>query len=160
MNHKITLDIDQLSQPHWTQKDKTNASTVLGFIEELMNKHSFDTLAKRQGNTPYKQHNQNMADGLDAVIDFVKGYVKIFPDYCYDVKHMYVDGPYVTVHSHATLRKKHRGNPKKGFNIIDTWKVENGQLVEHWDAVQPINSFMRFFMWLVGGGFKNSNTYF
>jgi len=44
---------------------------------------------------------------------------------------MYVDGDYVTVHLHATNNKKHRGNPKKGLNIMDIWKVEDGVILEH-----------------------------
>ena len=38
--------------------------------------------------------------------------------------------------------------------------MENGKLVEHWDAVQPIHGFMRFYDWMTGGKFKNTNTYF
>ncbi len=76
------------------------------------------------------------------------------------VKHLYVDVPYVTVHSHATNKKNHRGNPQKGLNIMDIWKVENGLITEHWDAVQPIHGSMRFLFWMIGGKFRNKNTYF
>ncbi|MEL6593501.1 MAG: nuclear transport factor 2 family protein, partial [Bacteroidota bacterium] len=60
------------------------------------------------------------------VLEVVSGFAKRYPDYTYDVKHVYVDGPFVTLHSHATIDKKHRGNPQKGLNIMDIWKVENG----------------------------------
>ena len=71
-----------------------------------------------------------------------------------------VDGDKVIVHSHVTTKLKERGNPKKGHNIIDIWRVNNGELEEHWDAVQPIHSFMRFYDWLTGGKFRNTNSYF
>ena len=47
--------------------------------------------------------------------------------------------------------KNDQGNPQKGINLKDTWKVENGQLVEHWDAIQPIDGFMRLFAVFAGG---------
>ena len=101
-----------------------------------------------------------MVDGLEGVLEVVSSFAKRYPDYTYDVKHIYVDGDYVTLHSHATNKKKHRGNPQKGLNIMDTWKVENGELTEHWDAVQPIHGSMRFLFWMIGGKFRNKNTYF
>ena len=45
---------------------------------------------------------------------------------------------------------------------MDTWKVENGKITEHWDAVQPIDGFMRFYFWMkptasiIGGAFFSS----
>ena len=38
--------------------------------------------------------------------------------------------------------------------------VENGEITEHWDAVQPIHGSMRFLFWMIGGKFRNNNTYF
>ena len=76
------------------------------------------------------------------------------------MKHIYVDGPFVILHSHATSQKSHRGNPQKGLNIMDTWKVEDGVITEHWDAVQPIHGFMRLYALLTGGKFRNQNSYF
>jgi hypothetical protein len=46
------------------------------------------------------------------------------------------------------------------MNIIDTWRVEDGQLVEHWDAVEGISFFMRLYSLLTGGQIRNSNSIF
>ncbi len=156
----LQVDLEKLKKPTWTDKEVQNAEVVTDFVQHLMNDHDFDYIQKQYGHHPYKQHNQSMTDGLGGVLKVVSEFAKRYPDYTYDVKHMYVDGPFVTVHSHATNDKKHRGNPQKGLNIMDIWKVENGQITEHWDAVQPINGQMRFYFWMVGGKFRNENTYF
>lgn len=156
----LKVDLVKLRKPNWTEEEYQNAEVITDFIQHLMNDHDFAYIKKKYGDHPYRQHNQSMIDGIAGVLDVVSGFAKRYPDYTYDVKHFYVDGPYVTVHSHATSNKKHRGNPQKGMNIMDIWKVENGVIKEHWDAVQPIHGFMRFFFWMVGGKFRNTNTYF
>lgn len=156
----LKVDLAKLRKPNWTEEEYQNAEVITDFIQHLMNDHDFAYIKKKYGDHPYRQHNQSMIDGIAGVLDVVSGFAKRYPDYTYDVKHFYVDGPYVTVHSHATSNKKHRGNPQKGMNIMDIWKVENGVIKEHWDAVQPIHGFMRFFFWMVGGKFRNTNTYF
>ena len=67
---------------------------------------------------------------------------------------------HVIVHSHATLKAAHRGDDSKGMNIIDTWKVEDGELVEHWDAVQGISMDMRLYNLFAGGKVRNTNGVF
>lgn len=156
----MKIDLDQLKKSSWTEEESQNAEVVVDFVQNLMNDHNFDYIKEKYGNHSYKQHNQSMVDGLTGVLEVVSNFAKRYPDYTYDVKHVYVDGPFVTLHSHATNNVKHRGNPKKGLNIMDTWKVEDGQITEHWDAVQPIHGSMRFLFWMIGGKFKNQNTYF
>ena len=156
----IKIDINKLKRDNWSVNELQNAELVVDFVQHLMNDHDFDYIRDKFGAHPYKQHNQSMTDGLGGVLKVVSDFAKRFPDYTYDVKHVYVDGDFVTLHSHATNNRKHRGNPQKGLNIMDIWKVKDGQLVEHWDAVQPIHGQMRFYFWMVGGKFNNENTYF
>lgn len=156
----IKIDLEELKKKTWTDQEFANAVVVIDFVQNLMNDHNFDYISEKYGSHKYTQHNQSMEDGLSGVLQVVSGFAKRFPDYTYDVKHVYVDGPYVTLHSHATNNRKHRGNPQKGLNIMDTWKVENGEIMEHWDAVQPIHGSMRFLFWMIGGKFRNRNTYF
>ena len=156
----LRINLDQYKKPTWTEEEVKNAEVAVDFVQHLMNDHDFDYIKRTYGHHPYKQHNQSMVDGLGGVLEVVSGFAKRYPAYTYEVKHMYVDGPFVTMHSHVTNNLKHRGNPQKGLNIMDTWKVVNGKLVEHWDAVQPIHGSMRFLFWMIGGKFRNSNTYF
>ncbi|MCH2033857.1 MAG: nuclear transport factor 2 family protein [Tenacibaculum sp.] len=156
----LKINFQELKRDTWTEEETNNAKLVVDFIQNIMNNHDFDYIRKTFGTHKYKQHNQSMVDGLEGVLEVISGFAKKYQDYVYDVKHIYADGSFITVHSHATNNKKHRGNPKKGLNIMDVWKVENGEIIEHWDAVQPIHSSMRFLFWMIGGKFKNNNTYF
>ena len=156
----LQVDLKELQKSTWTEEELKNAEIIAAFIQKLMNDHDFEYIKEKYSSHPYKQHNQSMVDGIVGVLEVVSNFAKRYPDYTYDVKHFYVDGPYVTVHSHATNNKNHRGNPKKGLNIMDIWKVEDGVIMEHWDAVQPIHGSMRFLFWMIGGKFRNNNTYF
>lgn len=157
---RLQVNFDRLKKANWTPQETQNARLVAHFIQHLMNNHDFDYILDTYGSDPYKQHNQSMVDGVEGVLDFVSGFAKRYPEYTYDVKHLYVDGDFVTAHSHVTSKAKHRGNPKKGFNIMDTWRIEDGKMVEHWDAIQPIHGSMRLLFLLIGGRFKNTNTFF
>lgn len=154
------INLEQFKKNTWTDDELKNANVVVDFVQNIMIDHDFDYIKEHYGDHEYKQHNQSMTDGLGGVLKTVSDFTKTFPDFTYDVKHLYVDGPYVIVHSHATAQKSHRGNPRKGLNIMDIWRVEDGEIKEHWDAVQPIHGTMRLYSLLNGGKFKNDNTYF
>ncbi|MCG8089736.1 MAG: nuclear transport factor 2 family protein [Candidatus Thiodiazotropha taylori] len=154
------IDIDKLGRPHWSDEAKRNAKTVLEFVQLLMNDHNYEEILRRYTGSPYRQHNRNIADGIQGVIKTVKDFVKTAPEFSYDVKQIYVDGEFVTLHSHATLKEKHRGDDSQGLNIVDTWKLEDGRLVEHWDAIQGIELSMRLYGLFFGGKVRNANGVF
>lgn len=157
---KPKIDIDVLKKAHWSDNDKKNVKTVLEFVQTLMNDHNFEKISSEYSGSPYKQHNRNIADGIEGIIKTVSDFVKNAPEFSYDVKRIYVDGEYVTIHSHATLKEKHRGHDSQGLNIVDTWKVVDGRLVEHWDAIQAINFSMRLYGLFFGGKVRNKNGVF
>ena len=152
--------VPEFTKGHWSEDEQQAANLALSFVQNLMNDHNLELIGKQYATTRYTQHNRNMADGINGVLNYIGTLTKRFPDFSYEVKTVTVDGDMVTLHSHATMNKKHRGNDRKGFNIIDTWRVEGGQLVEHWDSVQPLDSFMRLYYWLTGGSVQNTNGVF
>ena len=156
----LTIDFDALKQEHWSSKELRNAELISDFVQHLMNDHDFEYVLETYGNANYVQHNRNIPDGIVALIGFVQAFAKRFPEYTYDVKGIIADGDYVTFHSHATINKRHRGNDKKGLNIIDTWRLKDGAIVEHWDAIQPLDGFMRFYALLTAGRIRNNNGVF
>lgn len=149
-----------LIKPHWTATQIEYAQSALNFVQTLMNDHNLTAVRTDYANTEYRQHNRNMQDGIEGLLNYFETLVKRFPEFAYEVKHVMVDGEFVTMHSHATIKKQHRGNDSKGFNIIDTWRVQDGRLVEHWDAIQPLNGFFRFYYWMTGGKINNRNGVF
>lgn len=147
-------------QKHWTKKESENVKVVVDFFQHLMNEHDFEYTLKTYGDGPYTQHNRGIPDGIYGLVEYVKTLTKRFPEYSFDVKKIYADGDFVVLHSHCTLQAKHRGNEKKGFIITDTFRLKNGKLAEHWDAIQPIDMFTRILFLLTGGAVGNDNPTF
>ncbi|MDE9449957.1 nuclear transport factor 2 family protein [Aliiroseovarius sp. Z3] len=125
-----------------------------------MNDHDFDHVLRTYREGPYIQHNRAIPPEISGVVGYVKTLTKRFPGYSYDVKRIIASGDFVVLHSHATLKAQHRGNERKGFVISDTFRLENGQLREHWDAMQAIDMLTRFLMLLTGGSVANDNPTF
>ncbi len=156
----LLINVHALSKSHWTAQEQTNVAIVADFVQHLMNKHDFEYVLEKYNDSAYVQHNRNLPDKITGLVGFLQTFVEDYPDYTYDVKHIYADGDYVIFHSHATLDASDRGNDEKGMNIIDTWRLENGRIVEHWDSIQALDSFMRFYSLISGGNIRNANGVF
>lgn len=151
---------DNYVNEKWTQQETENVKVVVDFFQHLMNDHDFEYILKTFSGSPYIQHNRAIPNEIEGLVEYVKTMVKRFPDYSFDVKKIFADGDFVILHSHATMKTKHRGDEKKGFIITDTFKLIDGKLAEHWDAIQPIDFFSRFLMLATGGTIGNNNSTF
>lgn len=154
------IEEDKHLKEQWTEQETENVKVVVDFFQHLMNEHNFEYTLKTYGGGSYIQHNRAIPNEIEGLVGYVKTMVKRFPEYSFDVKDIHVDGDFVILHSHTTMQAKHRGNEKKGFIITDTFKLKNGKLAEHWDAIQPIDFFSRFLMLVTGGTIGNSNPTF
>ena len=159
-NNTPQIPFEQLIQESWNQQETENVKVITDFIQNLMNNHNFDYIEKNFDNDSYIQHNRSIPDGIIGLISYVNNFTKRFPAYSYDVKKVIARDSLVIFHSHVTLKEKHRGNDKKGFIIMDMWKLKNGKITEHWDAIQPINGLMKFYLWIAGGKVRNENSIF
>lgn len=157
---KPIIQFEALKRGSWSPEELENVKVVIDFVQKLMNEHDFDDVLEKYGQGAYLQHNRSMTNGVVGVVDYLKALTKRFPQFSYEVKKVHADGQYVTLHSHATMRAEDRGNERKGFIVFDTWKVVDGKLVEHWDALQPLDLGMRIFSLLSGGTIKNKNGLF
>ena len=156
----LTIDVEAMASDGWSPKERRNVETVAEFIQLLMIDHDFDSVRERFGESPYVQHNHAIPDDIEGLLAYLERLTRRFPDYGYDVRRITADGDTVTFHSHVTMRSRHRGNWRKGLNIIDTWRVVDGQIGDHWDAVQPLDAFMRLYTLLTGGRVRNDNGTF
>lgn len=154
------IEIKELSKETWTESERRNVEVVVDFFQHLMNQHDFDYILKSYGDNSYVQHNRNIPNGISGLVGYVKNLSKRFPEYSYAAKSIYSDGDYVILHSHVTMKKKHRDNERKGFIITDTFRLKDGKLAEHWDAIQPIDLFSRMIMLMSGGRISNKNSTF
>ena len=144
----------------WTKEEQSNVQVVCAFVQALMIEHRTEDVKRDFASSNYVQHNRNIPDGMEGIANYIRDFAKQFPEFTYDVKRIIADSEYVVFHSHATLYKKDRGNDKKGLNITDTWRLEGGKIVEHWDSIQAIDVPMRLYSLFAGGSIKNSNGVF
>ncbi len=156
----VLINFQSLKKASWTEQELANAEIVTDFVQNLMNNHDFDYIIERYNDSSYVQHNRNLPDKVTGLVAFLKEFVEDYPDYTYDVKHIFADGDYVIFHSHATLDREDRGDDQKGMNIIDTWRIEDGRIVEHWDSIQALDFSMRVYSLISGGDIANSNGVF
>ena len=111
---------------------EANEKTVAAFEDAALNRKDFDAASKYLG-PRYTQHNPNAADGPEGLKGYITFLKDKFPNNRSEIKHIFADGDYVIVHDHAV-----RELGTRGFAIVNIYKLENGKVVEHWDAIQPI----------------------
>jgi len=100
-----------------------------------MNEHKVDE-ALQYIDPRYKQHNLRAPDGKEFIRGAFKARFVEYPKFRSDIKRTVADGDLVVVHTHE------RYNPDDasdlGNIIMDIYRVENGLIVEHWDAYMPV----------------------
>jgi predicted SnoaL-like aldol condensation-catalyzing enzyme len=110
-----------------------NKKNVVEFYNAALNEKDFEKASKYLGAT-YIQHNPVAADGPEGLKGFIAFLRDKFPNNKSEIKRVLAEGNYVIVHVHAVREPGTRGNA-----IIDIFRLDdNGKVVEHWDAVQPI----------------------
>lgn len=80
----------------------------------------------------YIQHNPGLADGREAAIAAL---APMFADRTktFTIKRILVDGDMAVIHVHV------RPTPQsRGAAVFDMYRLANGRIVEHWDAIQPV----------------------
>ena len=78
------------------------------------------------------QHNPTTPDGPEGVKQLVQMLVSQgVPKQAVEFKHVIADGDIVIVHSRYEMAGKE-------WRFIDIYRVENGKLAEHWDAMMQM----------------------
>lgn len=81
----------------------------------------------------YIQHSLLAPPGLPALKDFLVRVRVESPDATQEIKRALVDGDHVAVHVHV---KRWPDDP--GLAVVDIFRVEDNEIVEHWDVIQEI----------------------
>ncbi len=114
-------------------KTEANKNTVKDFIEKVLLGHEMDKLTTYINPTNYVQHNPAVADGLDGFGAAMKYFAENGLVMEYTKLHKVLgQGNFVLSMS--------EGKFGKGDNtaFYDLFRLENGQIVEHWDVISPI----------------------
>ena len=110
-----------------------NKQTVVAFFTHAFNDHEpADAVAQYVG-SQYIQHNPDTPDGADAFVKDTLDFIARFPDVRVDIKRVIAEGDLVAVHNLVSTSPESRG-----LAGVDIFRLENGKIVEHWDARQPV----------------------
>lgn len=115
--------------------DKTDANKKIAkeFIEKVLLNHEMDKVATYINPTNYVQHNPAVADGLDGFGAAMKYFAENGLVMEYTKLHKVLgQGNFVLTMSDGKFGKgEHTA-------FYDLFRIENGQIVEHWDVITPI----------------------
>jgi predicted SnoaL-like aldol condensation-catalyzing enzyme len=115
--------------------EEANRRVVVTMYNLLMNEHKVDEALEYIGPN-YRQHNVRAPDGKEFLRGAFKARFAENPKFRSDIKRTVADGDLVVVHTHERF---HPDDPNDLGNIImDIYRVENGLIVEHWDAYMPV----------------------
>ena len=110
----------------------TNKELAATFFEEFFNKHDFSAV-DRYLHPDYIQHDWDVPPGRDGFREYFKHVFEMFPHFRVDLKHILEDGDMLAVRGYGVT------DPGKiEVLVVDTYRVENGLLAEHWGTVQPL----------------------
>jgi len=109
-----------------------NRAIFTAFVDQLYTRKDVRGAFETYVSPDYIQHNPEISDGRDAAINFL---VPMFsaPDARFDVKRVLVDGEFAAVHLNGRLDAS-----GLGVAVMDLYRFQQGRIVEHWDAIQPV----------------------
>ena len=114
-------------------KTETNKKVVTQFAEEVLVSGKMNNLTTLVNPEKYIQHNSGVADGLDGLGAALKYFAEngLVMEY-HKIHKVLGEGNFVLTIS--------EGKFGKGDHVAfyDLFRLENGQIVEHWDVIQPI----------------------
>ncbi len=131
---------------HVEDLDKTeeNKALVKALVEDVLMGKNPDKITGYISATTYNQHNPDIKDGLSGIVEAVQYLTSQNNMFKYTKIHKVLgEGNFVLTVSEGEWSGKQQV-------FYDLFRVDNGQLVEHWDVIQPIPT----------EGLANNNTMF
>lgn len=115
----------------------TPKQVVTQFMDEFYIQKKVRSSFERWVDPGYIQHNPFAATGRDAAIAFLEPFVANNPSQKTDIRHIIADGNLVAVHSHG-WNEVGDAAAKRGFAVVDIFRVEHCKVMEHWDVISPV----------------------
>jgi predicted SnoaL-like aldol condensation-catalyzing enzyme len=109
-----------------------NKATVQAFYERALNERDADAALRYVG-ANYKQHNPLIEDDRNGLRKYLGWITEKVPRSHSRTLRVFADGDHVLLHVHRV-----RTPGARGHATIDIFRLEDGQIVEHRDVVQPV----------------------
>ncbi len=115
----------------------TPKQVVSQFMDEFYIKKQVRSSFEKWVDPGYIQHNPYAATGRDAAIAFLEPFVANNPTQKTTIHRIIADGNMVAVHSHG-WDKAGDAAARRGFAVVDIFRVEGCKVMEHWDVLSPV----------------------
>jgi predicted SnoaL-like aldol condensation-catalyzing enzyme len=115
----------------------TPKEVVSQFMDEFYIQKKVRSSFERWVDPGYIQHNPYAATGRDAAIAFLEPFVANNPGQKTEIRRIIADGNLVAVHSHG-WNESGDAAAKRGFSVVDMFRVDGCKVMEHWDVLQPV----------------------
>ncbi|MEO0032371.1 MAG: hypothetical protein RIS94_2129 [Pseudomonadota bacterium] len=115
----------------------TPKQVVTQFMDEFYIQKKVRTAFEHWVDPGYIQHNPYAQTGRDAAIGFLEKFVADNPGQKTDIRRIIADGNLVAVHSHG-WNENGDAAAKRGFSVVDMFRVEGCKVMEHWDVLQGV----------------------
>lgn len=124
--------IDGATEIKDLDKTEANKKIVQGFLNDCIYGNNWNNITNYISTEKYDQHNPSVGDGLEGFNDAMKQMAEHGMTMKYEKTYRVIaEGNFVFVHSKGEF-----GGKKVAF--ADLMRIENGKIVEHWDAIQEI----------------------
>ncbi len=116
------------------QQDQSDAKrVVLDFFDLAFVKRQPGQAAERYLGAGYTQHNPTAPDGAAAFPGLIAGLFAQAPEASFHLKRVIAEDDLVVLHYNLKFLPDDPGQA-----VVDIFRVQNGQIVEHWDVMQPV----------------------
>ncbi len=115
------------------QQLQINKEIAANFFHMVYNLKKPEEAISRFVGPSYRQHSPHIGDGKGPFIAYVNSLIDEFPEMCYQVIRQVAEGDLVVLHS-----RLQRSPTDRGVAMVNIVRLEDGKIVEHWDAKQLV----------------------
>ena len=111
---------------------KVGKSLIINLFEEFFNNHDMSAV-DRYMHPDYIQHDFDVPPGIDGFKAYFTKVFELFPKFRVNIIHIIEEGDMVAMHGYGIT------DPGKiEVLVVDTYRIKDGLLYEHWGTVQPL----------------------